>query len=72
MLANIQRDEKEAAAFYEAEDSLPEALVGNTDFGEATGAGGTPFSKAGLRYRTSPLYQIGGPRSMQLAAKLVF
>jgi hypothetical protein len=48
----------------------PEARLNNPNFGLSTQTLGTSLASGGVGL--SPLYQVGGPRSLQLSAKLTF
>jgi hypothetical protein len=48
----------------------PEGRLNNTNFGVSTQVLGRSLGSGGVGL--SPLYQIGGPRSLQLALKLNF
>ncbi|MGH3428921.1 MAG: hypothetical protein ACRD3Q_17690, partial [Terriglobales bacterium] len=50
--------------------SNPNALLSSPTFGEATQMFGTGLTGFGTGF--NPLYQVGGPRSIQLALRLHF
>ena len=51
---------------------LPTSYMTSPLFGQATQMLGTSLGSGGQNGGLNPLYQIGGPRSAQLALKLVF
>ena len=50
----------------------PSGLMQSTDFGYSTQTVSQSLGRGGLNAGLNPLYQIGGPRSIQLALRLVF
>ena len=47
-------------------------LISNPDFGRSTSMLGRSLGGGGASGGYNPLYQIGGPRSIQLALKVLF
>jgi hypothetical protein len=50
----------------------PDGIMTDPTFGISTQMLGTSLGSTGITGGFNPLYQIGGPRSFQLAAKFVF
>jgi hypothetical protein len=58
--------------FNHANFGPPDNLLHDTYFGQSTQTLGSSLGAGGGNGGFNPLYQIGGPRSVQLALKLKF